>query len=52
MRVRGGAGGGGRGGGFGSDDEPSAARAATPSSGHFDFEHDPFALTGDGCWDE
>lgn len=53
MRVRGGVvTGGGRGGGFGGDDAPSAARAAGLTSGHFDFEHDPFALAGDKCWDE
>jgi hypothetical protein len=53
MRVRGGtAPGAGRGAGFGGDDDPSAARTTTLTSGHFDFEHDPFALTGDACWDD
>jgi hypothetical protein len=53
MRVRGGtAPGAGRGVGFGSDDAPSPARTTTPTSGRFDFDRDPFALTGDGCWDE
>jgi hypothetical protein len=53
MRVRGGVTtGGGRGAGFGGDDDPSAARATTVTSGRFDFDHDPFALAGEGCWEE
>jgi hypothetical protein len=52
MRVRGGAVTGGRGNAFGGSGESSAARAAGPASGSFDFEHDPFALAGEGCWEE
>ncbi len=53
MRVRGGAtAGGGRGAGLGSEDQPSAARTTTLTSGRFDFDHDPFAFVGDGCWDD
>jgi hypothetical protein len=52
MRVRGGAVTGGRGNAFGGSGESSAARAAGPASASFDFEHDPFALAGEGCWEE